>query len=132
MENQVAVIASSVLLVLGFSFMFAPQYWAALIRDSIDAPQRFLVFALVLLVVGLVIIRAHNIWVADWEVAITIIGWIMTLKAVLYLMSPSMVQWFREWSDSLITTYVRIIGVILTLVSVMLLLEVSGIESVFD
>jgi uncharacterized protein YjeT (DUF2065 family) len=132
MENQIEIITSIVMLVLGFSYMFAAAYWSALVRDSVEDPQRFLVFALVILVLGLIIIQTHNVWVADWEVAVTLIGWAMTVKAVFFLMSPGMAKWFREWSDRMITNYVRIGGVVLTLVSIMLLLDVAGIESVLD
>lgn len=40
------------------------------------------------LVVGIAIILAHNLWVKDWRVIITIIGWMALLKGLVRLFMP--------------------------------------------
>lgn len=42
----------------------------------------------ILLVIGLLIVVDHNIWVADWPVLITIIGWILLLQGLMRLFVP--------------------------------------------
>jgi hypothetical protein len=41
-----------------------------------------------MLVVGLLIVVDHNIWIADWPVIITIIGWILLLQGLMRLFVP--------------------------------------------
>lgn len=49
---------------------------------------------------GLATVVAHNIWVADWRVAITILGWITLLKGIEKIVFPDRVnqktQMFKE------------------------------------
>lgn len=41
---------------------------------------------------GLVTVTLHNIWVADWRVAITILGWITLLKGIEKIVFPDRVN----------------------------------------
>jgi len=40
------------------------------------------------LVVGFLIVSNHNVWVQDWTVLVTIIGWLALLKGVLIFLAP--------------------------------------------
>lgn len=40
------------------------------------------------LFLGMLIINLHNIWVKDWRVLITIIGWVLLTEGILYIVSP--------------------------------------------
>jgi len=50
----------------------------------------FLLFLLGLLdfVAGLAIVLAHNVWVADWRVLITIFGWLLMVRGVVRVLIP--------------------------------------------
>jgi hypothetical protein len=48
------------------------------------------------LIIGMLLIEYHNIWVKDWTVVITIIGWVATLKGVLLLANPKLVFRFKN------------------------------------
>ena len=41
-----------------------------------------------MLVLGLLIVVDHNIWMSDWPVLITIIGWILLLQGLMRLFVP--------------------------------------------
>lgn len=41
---------------------------------------------------GLATVVAHNVWVADWRVAITILGWITLLKGIEKIAFPDRVN----------------------------------------
>ncbi len=41
-----------------------------------------------MLVLGLLIVVDHNIWIPDWPVLITIIGWILVLQGLMRLFVP--------------------------------------------
>lgn len=40
------------------------------------------------LLMGLLIVVSHNIWVADWRVIITILGWLILVKGIVRLFLP--------------------------------------------
>lgn len=42
----------------------------------------------VALIIGLFTVVMHNVWVSDWRVAITIIGWISLIKGLVRLAFP--------------------------------------------
>lgn len=43
---------------------------------------------LVSLVLGLLVVLSHNIWVPNWPVVVTIIGWVLIIQAVARLFWP--------------------------------------------
>ena len=43
------------------------------------------VFALIL---GLLLVVSHNVWVAGWPVIITLLSWLVLIKAIAYLLLP--------------------------------------------
>lgn len=51
---------------------------------------------------GLATVVAHNVWVADWRVAITILGWITLFKGIEKVALPERVnkkaQMFKKYS----------------------------------
>lgn len=40
------------------------------------------------LVAGVAMVNFHNIWIADWRIVITLIGWISVVKGVVLLLVP--------------------------------------------
>ena len=40
------------------------------------------------LAVGLLIVVDHNVWVSDWPVLITLVGWVLLLQGLLRLFAP--------------------------------------------
>ena len=40
------------------------------------------------LLLGMLIVSYHNIWVKDWTVLVTIIGWILLVEGVFYIVFP--------------------------------------------
>lgn len=41
------------------------------------------------LVIGLLIVLSHNVWVAGWEVVVTIIGWFLLIRGIVRLFFPA-------------------------------------------
>lgn len=44
----------------------------------------------VLFVVGLAIIRAHNLWVRGWPVVVTVMGWVLMLLGLFRMFFPEL------------------------------------------
>ena len=43
-------------------------------------------------VVGFLVVHYHNLWVKDWTVLITIIGWLALVKGVLVIVFPGFIR----------------------------------------
>lgn len=48
------------------------------------------------LIIGMLLVAYHNLWVKDWSVIITILGWAALLKGVLYLAFPKQMFSFKS------------------------------------
>ena len=75
-------------LIFGLSHVLYPAKWAALflpLRESETGP---LLLALFNLPLGLVVVLGHNVWVWGIPVAVTLAGWVMVIKSVVYLLFP--------------------------------------------
>ena len=49
------------------------------------------------LVLGMLLVQFHNIWVSDWTVLITIIGWISLIKGITLIAFPQCLLLFKGW-----------------------------------
>jgi uncharacterized protein YjeT (DUF2065 family) len=50
------------------------------------------IFGAIALTGGLAIVLTHNIWVWDWPVIITIVGWLMIVRGSLRIVIPQQVE----------------------------------------
>ena len=48
--------------------------------------------AYTILVLGALMVASHNVWVADWRVVITLLGWSLLLKGVGRIFMPAQVE----------------------------------------
>ena len=49
------------------------------------------------LIIGALLVQYHNIWVKDWTVLITVIGWISLLKGIMLIVFPQFMSYFKGW-----------------------------------
>ncbi len=64
-----------------------------------DRPLIFLA-GILLLVAGLAIVHAHNLWVGDWRVIVTLLGWLAILGGLVRMFAP-------EYAEE-VTDYVQV------------------------
>src|SRR3954451_10602623 len=73
------------LVIFGLSHAAQPRLWVdffVMLKRTEFAP---IIIGMYTLSTGLVILLGHNLWVWSWPVFVTIAGWGMTAKAMLYL-----------------------------------------------
>jgi hypothetical protein len=85
------------------------------------------VVGMLTLVAGLAIVNAHNLWVADWRVIITVIGWIAILRGIASMMFPFRVRQLGE--IMLASSTAPIVGAVITIV-LGAILTVMGYQTV--
>lgn len=124
MMNEITMtVFSWFILVLGLSYLLQSENWIRLAQTVEDEAFRFYPLLLFMLVMGLVVVSTHNLWVLKWHVAITILGWILVIKSIIYLL-------FTSWIDKLILSedkmrlWIKISGALFTLVGLILVYQV--------
>lgn len=122
----IAIITSALLLVLGWSMLFATRPWLDLIEEYSRNPHRMLIPGLGMVVYGLVVIFNHSIWTGGWVVVVTVAGWLIFLKGLTFLLSPGIVKIQEHFPRSVVKVTARAGGVVLILLSLMLLLTLTG------
>ena len=120
MEVIIEKIVALFYLVLGLSCIIQARIWIDLSRELLKKPSSLIFWSTQFLPLGLIVILGHNLWVSDWRVIITIVGWLTTLKCLLYLLFPRWSGFILNWSDTLIKRYLTVGGVIVTAVGIFL------------
>jgi hypothetical protein len=87
------------LVVKGVAGLSNLKYYARLVAEIARNEALILFIACFDLLVGLAIVIAHNVWVADWQVGITIVGWIAVLKGLFVLNPRAAGHWMKKFSD---------------------------------
>ena len=109
-------------LVFGLSHLLYPAQWAALFLPLRERKSGGFLLALFNLPVGLMIVVWHNVWVWDIAVVVTVAGWVMVLKSVVYLLFPRALLRVMP-TEARMTRAFRIAGAVSILLGVLLLYQ---------
>ena len=78
----IAKLIGPILLVVGFAVVINEKTFRAIAKEVLGSPALIYLFGVIDLALGLVLVLVHNLWVADWRVIITLIGWISIVRGV--------------------------------------------------
>jgi hypothetical protein len=80
---------------LGAAMLFnGPVFEETAARFAANPAFVFLA-GLLALIAGLAIVRSHNLWVDDWRVIITILGWHAIIGGIVNIVFPNVVSAIR-------------------------------------
>jgi hypothetical protein len=77
-----------VCLAVGLALLLNGAVYRALAQEFLDSPALIFLSGLLTMPVGLAIVLHHNIWVADWRVLITILGWLAAIGGAVRILAP--------------------------------------------
>lgn len=69
---------------------------ADLVTGTLNGPEFIFFSGLFTLLAGLAIVRAHNVWSAEWTVLVTILGWLCIIGGVIRIIWPERVTTLRS------------------------------------
>jgi hypothetical protein len=120
MNELTQVVFSWFILILGLSYLLQTENWIRLAGALEDTTFRFYPLSLLILLAGLVIVHTHNVWVWQWPVAVTVLGWLLVIKNTFYLLCTS---WIDQWvlSTRNLRLWLRITGTILSVIGTVLI-----------
>lgn len=61
-----------------------------MVKSFQDSPALMIMSGFMMVVTGGLMIQYHNLWVKDWRVLITIMGWATLIKGVVFIAFPSL------------------------------------------
>ena len=100
----VARVLGPLFLLVGLGALINMGYMREMIDEFAKGKQHVLMMfaGVVQFLFGMFLVSTHNMWVANWTVIITIIGWVSLIKGVVALLLPrvaiSMINFFRGQS----------------------------------
>jgi len=106
-------------LIIGIGVLLNPAYYGAMIKNFVKDAELYYFSGALALVTGISILLFHNIWVADWRVVITLIGWMSLAKGVGRIMFPTK---GAKIADKIIDLYSAVYGAstVITIVGIWL------------
>ena len=75
-------------LVVAVALLVNMTAFRAIAEEFMRSPALVFLTGLMILPVGLAIVLSHNVWVAEWRVLITILGWLTIVSGALRLLAP--------------------------------------------
>jgi len=89
----------SLFVVVGLGVLINPDHYAKMTSLFIKNAELYYFSGAISFILGLSIIKFHNLWVSDWRVALTILGWLALIKGVYRIVIPTI---GAELSDTLL------------------------------
>ena len=86
-------------LTIGLGMIISGSYYRKALEDMMKNAGFMYLGGIMALIAGYLIVFYHNIWVNDWTVIVTIIGWLALVKGILLLMFP---KWMLKISKPII------------------------------
>lgn len=108
MATGIEIVTGTFLLVFGLSFLINASFWIDAFRRMASDTQQVFTLLMLLLICGVLMVRGHNLWVPDWRVLVTIVGWAILLKSITLIMAPGILRIYADWSETTMSTWLRI------------------------
>jgi hypothetical protein len=83
-----AKLIGPVLLVMGAGMILNARAFRPIFEEMIRNRAFVVLGGLLTMPAGLAIVLTHNVWVANWPVLITVIGWLTAISGALRLLAP--------------------------------------------
>ncbi len=101
---------------VGVGMIFNPTYYKKFLTHLYEDMTALYVGACVAMLVGFALVSHHNIWVKDWRVLVTIVGWLAFIKGISLLAFPktfqSLIQFLTKRTPKIMGIFVAILGLI--------------------
>jgi uncharacterized membrane protein HdeD (DUF308 family) len=106
------------LIVLFSAVLINQDFYKGMWHDVTKHPISLVLSGIILLICGLIIINVHNIWHANWQGLITLIGWLFTLAGISRIVIPNVILRFARRMENNITF--NLLSVIMLLIGIYL------------
>ena len=99
------------------SFLTKSVDYKKLFNEYMTNPAIIFLSGLITLILGFIMVTYHDIWSGPWWVVlITILGWAVLIKGMLFLTAPNMVKPFEKIGDSKIISWFPYLAILIGLI----------------
>jgi hypothetical protein len=77
--------------VVSLSMLINAAAFRGIVKEFLKSPALIFLSGLLAFPVGLAIVLTHNVWVANWPVLITLLGWLSVIGGVVRMAAPERV-----------------------------------------
>ena len=90
MDNSIllAKFIGPYIIVIGIGLLFNPKAFQKIMEDFFKNAALIYVAGLITFVAGLAIVLFHNLWILDWRIIVTLLGWNILIKGAWLIISP--------------------------------------------
>jgi hypothetical protein len=81
-----------VLLIIAVGIFANEKAYRALGKEVLASYAFIYFFSVADLVGGIAIVLVHNVWIADWRILITLLGWMMVVRGAVRILVPDAVR----------------------------------------
>jgi len=81
----------------GIAALSGKIVFADMVKEFEKSPALTYVTGFFTLVLGTILVSYHSLWVTDWRVLITIVGWMSLFKGILLIALPGYISLFKGW-----------------------------------
>lgn len=94
---MVAKILGPVYLIVGVALLLNGAYYKKVFEVFMKNEALMYYGGVISLIFGLLIVQTHNVWVANWSVVITLVGWMAVVKGARLLMFPQATEHWKKF-----------------------------------
>jgi hypothetical protein len=132
-SRYIARLMGPVMLVIGIGMvagMFTEgESYSSLMKEFIGSRALIFVTGALALVAGLAVVNAHNLWVPDWRVIVTVLGWMLIVRGVMNLVFPAAVQ---AMGDRMVASHAGVVAGAAFTIVLGALLSIMGYEALWN
>lgn len=78
-----------IFLVVGVAMLAQPGSFQAMLREFIESRLMMYLAAVLGLLGSWTLVLVHNVWVTDWRVIVTLMGWLGIMRAIVTIYRPA-------------------------------------------
>ena len=131
-SRYIARLMGPVLLIIGIGMVMGMltegDAYSSLLKEFIGSRALIFVTGVLALIAGLAIVNAHNLWVPDWRVVITVLGWLFILRGFMNLVFPITVQ---NLGDRMIASHPGVLAGAAVTIVLGAILSIMGYEDLW-
>jgi MFS family permease len=87
----IAKLIGPILIAAALSILIDEKSFRAMMKDLFGSRALVYWFGILDLLLGLVLVAVHNVWVWDWRVIITVIGWLSIVRGLVRILCTAWV-----------------------------------------
>jgi hypothetical protein len=87
-----AQLLGPILVVVAVGVLMNRKSLSALAQGILGNPALLFLLGFLDFVSGLAIVLIHNVWVADWRIIITLLGWLLLVRGMVRILIPDQVK----------------------------------------